>query len=141
MARPPASPLLSASPRASSAQRASWNARRSSPAGHHPARAGREVGADLLGGARAQALGEREQLLVVARRACGASSTHEKRAGAGGQAGGRLVAQRARQRVLGRRLERARRREHEHGGAVAQAERLQAARQLGAVELARRPSR
>ena len=34
----------------------------------------------------------------------GASSAHEKRPGAGGQAGGRLVAQRARQRVLGRGL-------------------------------------
>src|SRR4051794_8454009 len=101
----------------------------------HPAGAGRQVGADLGADAPAQALGEREHLLVAPAARRGHEHAREL-TGPGGQAGRRLVAQCARQRVLGGGLQRPRRREHDHRGPVAQAERLQAAGQLRAVELA-----
>ncbi len=54
----------------------------------------------------------------------------------GDQPGRRLLVQRAGERVLGGHLDLPRRREHDHRRAVAQAERLEPVRQVGAAQLA-----
>ena len=123
-----------ASARASSAQRASWNARRRSPAGAaRPAPAG-SSDADLARDARADPLGEPERLVL--RPAPVREQRARERAGAGREPARRLVAHGGGQRLLDLGLDRARRLQHEHADAVAEPERLEPPRQVGAGQLA-----
>ena len=119
--------------RASSAQRASWNARRASPAAAaRPAPRG--TGWRSASSARGHHPGgQLEQLVVEQAR----EQRADLRALGGDQRADGLLAQRLVDRLLARAEMAIARREHERGHAPAQAEGLQPPRELGAGEPAR----